>query len=984
LVNFQKPLIIVCWWVIVFVLAVIPRIANLDYFLMVDENLWYERSARFMLALLSGDFAQTAQTGHPGVTTMWSGVVGLLFRFLQDAASASTESLWQFAARMSNTTGTLATIGCLRLPLALFSALTVVLAFGLTRRLIGFWPALLGAVLMAMEPFYLAHSRVLHHDSPTANFSLLALLSWLLYLKEQRRWSFVLAAASAALAILSKISSLFLLAFFGLTLLILCWREALHPASFLRRVAIPWLQMAIVALAVIMLVWPALWAAPQETLGIIIDFIEKEKGAHGGGSFFLGRPVLDPGVLYYPVALSFVMTPFSLLGFALATSHLIFNWMRILTSDVRRTQETISWPTWLLVYIVAFVIYMSLIGKKQERYVLPAAIAIDVLAGWGWYRLSQVLRRCRFKRQSVNVSLIATSITLILPVSGQVVCAWSTAPYYSTFYNPMLGGARQAKEVVLVGRGEGLDQAARFIQGRGDTRSPQVATWYGTTVEVLFADTLYPDGRTARVVDVVHPQNVISSDYVIFYINQLQRQKPKESIIRYVLRRPLLHVVQLAGIDYAYVFKGESVEYPIDPFRKSNRLTGKANLIGFQPLGTIVGGQIAQVRLYWMNDGLQPDDQFYARLVDELGQEWGRGLCTMDPLYEHRVGWLDDDIFEVECGIAVPPGTPPGAYLLRAGIIEDDGTVVGEVFPPPEESTLHVSRPSTYPDDREITIAHRVSRPVGNRLALIGYDYSPAIRRPAEIVALTLYWRALQNIGEDYTFRITLRGAGPGRYAEWRDKPVNGHYPTLFWQKGEVVRDPWKLTLPSNLPSGDYELGIQVLGTGDREIGRIVIANITVEGREHNFSLARPPAHVQQAQLGNAIRLLGYELSGAAKDGRLVPGQPLDVTLVWQAMGTIDHNYVVFVQLLDNDNRIYAQHDGQPGEDKLATTTWAVGEYVLDQHRLMLPSEIPSGNYRIIVGMYLPKDGTRLQAIDSTGQIIGDYIELGTDLYVVR
>jgi len=56
----------------IFVLAAAPRVLQLDYFLMVDENLWFERSARFLQGLVTGNLAQTVQTGHPGVTTMWS------------------------------------------------------------------------------------------------------------------------------------------------------------------------------------------------------------------------------------------------------------------------------------------------------------------------------------------------------------------------------------------------------------------------------------------------------------------------------------------------------------------------------------------------------------------------------------------------------------------------------------------------------------------------------------------------------------------------------------------------------------------------------------------------------------------------------------------------------------------------------------------------------------------------------------------------
>ena len=58
---------------------------------------------------------------------MWSGAIGLLLHYTQSALPG--ETLVQFAARMTTTPATLETLQLLRLPLALLSALVVVLAF---------------------------------------------------------------------------------------------------------------------------------------------------------------------------------------------------------------------------------------------------------------------------------------------------------------------------------------------------------------------------------------------------------------------------------------------------------------------------------------------------------------------------------------------------------------------------------------------------------------------------------------------------------------------------------------------------------------------------------------------------------------------------------------------------------------------------------------------------------------------------------------
>src|SRR5436190_23592115 len=61
----------------IFLLAVWPRMVGLETFVTTDEIFWVGRSGNFARALASGRLASTFQTGHPGVTTMWAGLLGM-------------------------------------------------------------------------------------------------------------------------------------------------------------------------------------------------------------------------------------------------------------------------------------------------------------------------------------------------------------------------------------------------------------------------------------------------------------------------------------------------------------------------------------------------------------------------------------------------------------------------------------------------------------------------------------------------------------------------------------------------------------------------------------------------------------------------------------------------------------------------------------------------------------------------------------------
>jgi hypothetical protein len=118
---------------------------------------------------------------------------------------------------------------------------------------------------------------------------------------------------------------------------------------------------------------------------------------------------------------------------------------------------------------------------------------------------------------------------------------------------------------------------------------------------------------------------------------------------------------------------------------------------------------------------------------------------------------------------------------------------------------------------------------------------------------------------------------------------------------------------------------------------------------------------------GKAL-LLSYELAGS---------QPA-LTLNWQATGSFEADYTVFIQALDTQTGQYVTgFDGPPVEGDYPTSLWAPGEIIVDLHRLDL-SRLAPGQYRLIVGLYNPLTGERLPASGSTGPLPDGAVEVGT------
>jgi hypothetical protein len=87
----------------------------------------------------------------------------------------------------------------------------------------------------------------------------------------------------------------------------------------------------------------------------------------------------------------------------------------------------------------------------------------------------------------------------------------------------------------------------------------------------------------------------------------------------------------------------------------------------------------------------------------------------------------------------------------------------------------------------------------------------------------------------------------------------------------------------------------------------------------------------------------------------------------------------VFAHLLDAAGNKVAQLDWQPYDvaGRLPTSAWVAGRPVVDSQVLALPDDLPSGEYRLIVGLYNWEDGRRLPAQGADAEP-GDVVTVAT------
>ncbi len=211
-------------------------------------------------------------------------------------------------------------------------------------------------------------------------------------------------------------------------------------------------------------------------------------------------------------------------------------------------------------------------------------------------------------------------------------------------------------------------------------------------------------------------------------------------------------------------------------------------------------GKPVPVSLYWR--ALEPPQENLVAFVQVLGRDLepiagvdcypGRGNFPLT-LWRPGVIYRDRYVLPLAADAEVPT-----VAALHAGLHPRGSGPLAATLPSgePAPDLVFLDLVSLRPVEPLSTdVAFPVGAQLDEAITLVGYDLSQFVIRNSLFLTVTLVWRAEATPGDDYTVFVHLMDKSGALVAQADHPPLEGAYRTSFWAPGDVVRDPYHLTV---------------------------------------------------------------------------------------------------------------------------------------------------------------------------------------------
>ncbi|HXF62538.1 MAG TPA: hypothetical protein VNK95_13035, partial [Caldilineaceae bacterium] len=309
-------------------------------------------------------------------------------------------------------------------------------------------------------------------------------------------------------------------------------------------------------------------------------------------------------------------------------------------------------------------------------------------------------------------------------------------------------------------------------------------------------------------------------------------------------------------------------------------------------------------------------------------------------------------------------GALPAPYRVRLVVYDANGDMTGldvlgsQGQPLGKQLTLDLTLPvaTRGPDQMDPVTFAQILPDLFMELLL-----SAEQAEPGQAFAAELHWYAEEKPPDDYDLLLRWRLRADNALAGEQRLRLTPAQPTSRWPDDELLRTLFQLRPPLDLPADDYWLEVGLTAPASN----FVRVPFRVLGSSRIFT-PPPYATAVDAVFGDRLHLLGII---EPVQTTLPAGEPVVLTLVWQALDRLPADYTATVQWLGQDARPVVQADLQlPG----GSSNWLPDQVELQTVFTAAPSQ--PGDYRLILAVYNANEPELPRLLTADGR---DLIELG-------
>jgi hypothetical protein len=281
-------------------------------------------------------------------------------------------------------------------------------------------------------------------------------------------------------------------------------------------------------------------------------------------------------------------------------------------------------------------------------------------------------------------------------------------------------------------------------------------------------------------------------------------------------------------------------DIPVEAHRLDVNFGDKIRLLACQlDKGAVKRGDPLSITLYWQP--LAEMEQDYNVFLHVLGRE-EQVIAQVDtypgmgsyPTSLWQVGGVIKDTYGM---YVLPESKAPSRFRVEVGVYDRSTDEVLRAF----DEQGHLLRGVTVAQGKVTTrqeprysgytpVAFDLAQPFGGvypeqsrraqdrQVSLTGYKVGKTEVKAGETIEVALYWQAQKKMTEDYTVFVHVVDEESTIWGQHDSQPVNGYYPTSFWDQDEIVKDKHTFVVSEDTPIGEYwiEVGMYRLADGQR------------------------------------------------------------------------------------------------------------------------------------------------------------------------